>query len=207
MLSIQPQELNRDRLQAYYAKKNYVFFDGGDFDLNIIGVRNKVPEVNKFNDVITCVWREGGEWQQKVWPATTDPGLYFLQNPLVVEGTAILCPGQYRSSHALGTHRDYPALIQVGSMTVWRDGNRNSLVDFDKSKTYSGYFGINIHRALPVGVTAEVNQASAGCSVFQSVDDFHTFMALVFKASTIWGSTFSYTLIEQSDLDALVPMV
>lgn len=206
MLQINPHDVRRDRIQAYYAAKNYVFFDGGDFDLNIVGIRSRLPQVNTFNDAILCFWRELGEWKQAIWAATTDPGLYWLKNPMVDAGTAVLMPNQYRGSHTIGTHKNYTALVQCGNLTVWRDGNRNDVIDFDKSKTYSGVdFGINIHHASYTGTSETVEGWSAGCQVFANIQDFNAFMALVFKSATIWGQVFSYTLCDQGDIERVVP--
>ena len=208
MLAIQPQDLNRDRIKAYFDKKGYIFWEGGDFDLNIIGVRNKVPKVNEFNDALMCIWKEQGQWKQGIWPATTDPGLYYLNAPINVKGTAILCPGQYRSSHSVGLHQNkYEALVQVAPVKVWRDANRDNKLDFD-GEVDEGYFGINIHHAAAVGTpdadaqggTNAIENYSAGCQVFQNIHDFDTFMILVKRAAAVWGSTFTFTLISQLDL-------
>lgn len=44
-------------------------------------------------------------WNYFVFPATTDPGTFYRENPLSVKGTAIMKPGQYRGAYMIGRHR------------------------------------------------------------------------------------------------------
>jgi hypothetical protein len=75
--------------------------------------------------------------------------------------------------------------------------------DFDKyinheNKTQEGVFGINIHKA---GVDSTfVENWSEGCQVFKKSADFDAFMAIVRIARDIHGNSFTYTLIESSDI-------
>ena len=56
--------------------------------------------------------------------------------------------GQYRKSHKLRLHAGkYMALGQQNPVTVYRDNDRDHNYDLDESKTETGLFGINIHRA------------------------------------------------------------
>jgi hypothetical protein len=175
----------------------YVVFDGGPFDLNIVGVRSAHPVVNAFCDHLHVVYREvaGGPWVDKVWPVTTDPGTYYLNNPIHVSGTAIVVPGQYRRSHSIGLHRgDYQALVQTGSLKIWLDSNRDSVLDHTHPVEGSG-FGINIHHAG--AHSTQVDKWSAGCQVFANLADFNEFMAIVNQAAAKWGPTFTYTLLQE----------
>ena len=64
------------------------------------------------------------------------------------KGVAILKPGQYLKSHKLRLHGGkYLALGQQNPLTVYRDNNRDDNYDLNESKTDTGLFGINIHRA------------------------------------------------------------
>lgn len=176
----------------------YVVFDGGPFDLNIIGVRAKVPVVNTFCDQMHVVYREvaGGPWIEKVWPITTDPGTYYLNAPIHESGTGILCPGQYRGSHSIGLHHgSYEALVQTGKLKIWLDSNKDSVLDHTHQIEGTGY-GINIHHAGEHSTV--VNNWSAGCSVFANLADFNEFMVIVKKAAEKWGKTFTYTLIQET---------
>ena len=166
------------------------------YELNIIGIRNNgiIPET--FDDTINVFYRDdAGQWLAHSFPATTDPGTFWLKNPLNPQGTAILKPGQYLNSHMIGLHRNkYTALVQKSPLTVIRDVNRDGSLDFN-GKEDTGLFGINIHRALENGTTKLIEKFSAGCQVFANANDFNGFMAMCEKHRQLYGNNFSYTLL------------
>src|SRR5258706_8646638 len=98
------------------------------FELNIVGIRSNSTIPNSFDDSINIFFKNNqGIWVFQSFKATTDPGTYWLKNPLNPQGTAILKEGQYISSHAIGLHRGkYPALVQVRPVTVIRDYDRDA---------------------------------------------------------------------------------
>jgi hypothetical protein len=113
-----------------------------------------------------------------------------------VNGTAILKAGQYIDSHKIGLHKgEYTALVQAKPLTVFRDYDRNAILDFNNGKEDTGLFGINIHKASKV--TAEVNKWSAGCQVFKNSEDFADFIKLAKKHEEKVGNNFTYTLIDE----------
>ncbi len=114
-------------------------------------------------------------------------------------GVARLVEGQYRGSHSIGLHQGkYKALKQAKPVKVYRDPNRD--LTYDETKIAEGIFGINIHRSSATGTSTYVENWSEGCQVFSTITDFDKFMALCEKASAIHGNSFTYTLIESSDL-------
>jgi hypothetical protein len=178
----------------------YAVFDGdADYDFNIVSIRSKDTTVNTFNDLITVNYKLKGQWHTRSWACTTDPGLYWLKNPGRREGTAILCPGQYRGSHKLGKHRgSYTALTQVKPVKVFRDPDRDGDHDTVDVSIQEGLFGINIHRANKSRRSTQVDRWSAGCTVFASPDDFNEFIKLCRKQYAVNGwDTFTYTLLEE----------
>lgn len=176
----------------------FVTFENNDYDLNIIGVRNPNGTPNKFDDKLHVCFLSRGIWHEHIYPITTDAGLYWLNNPTRVAGTAILCHNrQYRGSHVIGLHQGkYPALVQRGNdVSVWRDGNRD---DYHNTggKEDTGFFGINIHRASEHHESTEVNKWSAGCQVFANPEDFKEFMELCNNQVLHLGvDRFTYTLL------------
>ena len=89
--------LTIDRILDAIDRVGVSFRSETPYDLNLFGIRSNNVESNTFDDLLGCIYRdEQLAFQLEVWPATTDPGLYWLQNPSRVEGTAILVPGQYR---------------------------------------------------------------------------------------------------------------
>lgn len=169
--------------------------DHSPYNLNIIGVRNPSQTANSFNDTLYVTWKYLGAWYQYSYPITTDPGIYYRNNPMLVAGTAIVVPGQYRSSHSVGLHKGYKALTQTGLIKVYRDDNLDDVLDW-YGEEYEGYFGINIHRSNSSQTSTVVDKWSAGCQVFANPGHFNEFMNLCDKARDIWGNSFTYTLLE-----------
>ena len=196
----------RQQIEEALKVKNYKWFENGDYNLNIVGVRNSetLNEVtNKFDDHITVSYKIDGEWQFHCFDCTTDPGTHWVENVMNDKGVAILKPGQYRSSHKLRLHGGkYLALGQQKPLTVYRDNNRDDKYDLDESKTDTGIFGINIHRATKYEgkKSTNIDKWSAGCQVIASNDDWHEFLDICQQAREVWSNNFTYTLIESDDL-------
>ena len=191
--------------ESLFSKLGYAFFTKGDFNLNIIGVRNLLGgnvQDDTFNDALLVIYKEKGKWVRKVWSITTDPGKSEMKNPSNSKGTAILVPGQYRSTYKVDLHGGkYKALCQrLKPVSVYRDRNKDNRLDMDKSTIQTGMFGINIHRASSSGTTKNVGPYSAGCQVFANVKDFEAFMELVERSESIFGPAFTYTLITTDEL-------
>ncbi|WP_444894914.1 hypothetical protein [Microbulbifer sp. SSSA005] len=188
------------QLQTALYKKGFRFFDKGDFNLNLIGIRSADNRANTFNDYLAVAWRFDGVPHCLVFAATTDPGIYWRENPINVNGTAILVPGQYPGLWQLGLHQGkYRALVQRKPVRVYRDSNRDQVLNQD-APIDDGLFGINCHRASGTHTSQRVDKWSAGCQVLADPFDFSLLMALCERAAESWGSTFTYTLIEEGDL-------
>ena len=172
------------------------------FELNIVGVRadNVVP--NRFDDTIYVFFRNNiGKWILYPFSATTDPGTYWLQHPMNQDGTAIMKEGQYVDAYQIGLHRNqYLALVQRKPVTVYRDYDRNAVLDFMNGEEQTGFFGINIHRASVSGTTKFIDKFSAGCQVMADANDFKTFMQLCEQHRNLYGNQFTYTLIDERAL-------
>lgn len=177
------------------AEKGYAVFKKGKYNLNIIGLRTSGSDANTFNDRLCVVYKDDKGWVTRTWEGTTDPGLYWREHPMNVNGTAILCEGQYRGAYKIGKHRGkYDALVQTGGrVTVWRDNNKDEKLDMESPQ--DGYFGINLHKAGTNSTS--VDKWSAGCQVWANEDDFEEFMKICKKqVETNGWKTFTYTLIE-----------
>jgi len=168
------------------------------YQLNIVGLRSKSVNSNAFDDEIHVFYtKPDGKWNYHIFPATTDPGTFWLNNPMYPQGTAILAQGQNLDAYSIGRHRGlYEALVQVKPVTVIRDYDRDAFLDFNNGTKQTGNFGINIHRAESSGSTKFINKYSAGCQVFKDVDDFYAFIQLCKYHAKLYGNSFSYTLID-----------
>lgn len=178
--------------------KGYKVFER-PFELNIVGLRKAETKPNTFDDKIFVFWKDKSDkWQGYINNATTDPGTYWLENPMYEQGTAFLKAGQYINAYQLGLHQgQYEALVQTGGkVNIVRGYDRSVLLPLFGGKTESGYFGINIHRASASGTTKSVDKYSAGCQVFENIGDYDTFLDLAKKHKSLYGNKFTYTLID-----------
>jgi len=192
---------SKDKIESAVKAKGYVWFEGAkDFDVNIVGVRNSDTGnavTNAFDDRITVSYKENGNWVYKEWIITTDPGKKGVMEYHNAAGVSRLVEGQYRGSHHLGLHQGkYEALKQKSNVKVYRDPNRDMI--YDENRIQEGVFGINIHKA---GVDSTlVENWSEGCQVFKRAKDFEDFMVIMRKAAAVHGNSFTYTLIESTDI-------
>lgn len=187
------------QLESAMRTKGYVWFTG-PYDMNLIGVRNLDNRKDDFNDTLCLAYKDGNGYERIFcMPCTTDPGHYYLKNPLVSKGTAILTEGQHRGSHQLGIHKGYTALVQRIPLTVHRDANLDARLDF--SKTEKGMFGINIHRAIQNSIAKTIGKFSAGCTVVQSPEDFAYLVSMIKRQKFQIGTdTVSYTIIREENI-------
>lgn len=203
-----PQELKSllttSNLRKVVQEKDYVFFDGNKkFNLNLIGVRRANAGTNTFDDFLVVLYKDQNLKEVcKVYPITTDPGEHWLKHPVNPKGTAILCPGQFRGTWKLGQHQNnYEALVQRKPVKVWRDNNKDEIIDYQQLKLINeGYFGINIHRSNPYTESFLVNKWSAGCQVFQKIADYKEFMELCKSSASLYGNSFTYTLLTEEEI-------
>ena len=201
----------REKITEVMASKGYKYFTDDNnktYDVNIIGIRNdetKGRVTNAFDDLMTISYKnEEGEWQYHEFNCTTDPGSAYMDNPILENtGCAILKPNQYRGSHKIRLHGGkYTALGQKKDVTVYRDNDRDNNYDLNESKTDTGLFGINIHRATgrAGNKSTRVDKWSAGCQVIADNDDWHEFLDICQTAREIHGNSFSYTLLNSNDI-------
>ena len=193
----------REQIEAAVKSKGYVWFEDASnkgYDVNIVGIRNSATGqsvTNAFDDTLTISYKENGVWKFHSWLATTDPGKKGVLEYHNAAGVARLVEGQYRGSHGIGLHQGkYEALKQAKNVKVYRDANKD--LTYNEDKIQEGVFGINIHKAGTDSTYVE--NWSEGCQVFKKSADFDAFMKIVRKSRDIHGNSFTYTLIESSDI-------
>jgi hypothetical protein len=198
----------REQIEAAVKSKGYVWFSDDankGYDVNIVGVRNTTTGnkvTNVFDDNLTLSFKdEKGVWQFYCWMNTTDPGKKSMlewKKMGITGGCARLVTGQYRSTWKIDKHQGkYEALCQRnGKVKVYRDEDLD--LEYDENKITEGIYGINIHKAGQDSTW--VNDWSAGCQVFKKVKDFDEFMKICKKAVKIHGNSFTYTLLESTDI-------
>jgi len=193
----------REQIEKAVKAKGYAWFEGPkDYDVNIVGVRNSAPGkkvTNLFDDYMTVSFKVNSMWESYCWSCTTDPGTKAVKEYHNPNGVARVVPGQYRGMWAIGLHQGkYKAMTQAKPVKVYRDKNKD--MTFDEVLIQEGIFGINGHRSNPTTESAYVENWSEGCQVFKRVKDFNEFMDICEKAKAIHGNSFTYTLLESSDI-------
>ena len=145
--------------------------------VNIIGMRQKEKVLDTYNDYICIAYiDQRSRWIFKAFPATTLPGKYWLVDKLInPKGTLILSPGRYVGAFELGKHKGkYEALVQAKPLPVYRDKNRDGIIDYENLET--GMFGVNIHKRE--GFSDFIGKNSAGCQVIKEQADFEELITL-----------------------------
>jgi hypothetical protein len=195
--------ITREQVETAVKTKKYVWFEDTNnkgYDVNIVGIRNSATGnkvTNLFDDYLTISYKENGEWKFHIWQATTDPGTKGVMQYGNKAGVARLVEGQYRGSHTMRLHAGkYEALGQNKPVKVFRDPNKD--MKYDENKIDEGLFGINIHKAGDNSTFVE--NWSEGCQVFKKSKDFEEFMTICRKARNVHGNSFTYTLIETTDI-------
>lgn len=150
-------------IKAYFLRYGY------DITIpQLISVRKEEDRFdNKYSDYL-LYWKNSQiQWAVE---ASTRAGHYWVYNPITyggITGTAVLAQGQYintwRFTHQTRFGFKSLELVQVKPVRIWRDGNRNLLID--KTIQQQGMFGINIHTG---GISNFVDNWSAGCIVVPS---------------------------------------
>lgn len=172
-----------------------VYLEGANSD-----GRPNADKHNEFNDR-RIVLRRSSTGRVEVLHnslATTEPGQDATKNPPKPEGAARIAFGQYKAWR-VGFHkanqpppRRHLALVQVGTITVHRDKNKDGKRTGDKTFSGDG-FGINQHHAHNTSVN-DIGSHSAGCLVGRSVDEHKAFMALV-KTDPRFAATNGYVYL------------
>lgn len=186
-----------DQMKNTVTSLGYQWYDGMGM-LNIVGERIDYNDDNTFKDIIHVAYiSQVGERCCVEAEITTLPGWYYLQNPMNPSGTAIVKPGQYVDVYKIGNHYNQIALVLDGDITVYRDGNKDTTLDLNKTET--GNFAINIHHAD--GITQTVDRWSAGCQVYKDTTKHQFLMFLASEQIRLaQHDRFTYTLIMSEDI-------
>lgn len=199
-----------DALREVMNRKGYKFFENGDYNLNLIGIRSATSISDHFDDLFLVAYKVDGKWELRAYKCTTDPGAYWLLNPMRKAGTIIMVPGQYRGAYKLGLHGrtsrfgPYKALEQVKPIRYVRDNTKDNILDFhlmeDEKNIFEDICKTNIHRASKWKTLFNIGKYSAGCQVIQSPAHFAELMQLCeHQISHGHGNGYTYTLLKEID--------
>ena len=188
--------------EKLFKDKGYAWFTKGSYNLNIIGIRSNNNKVtDKYDDILVVDYNTDNGHKRVCYTITTEPGKYYMQNLCNPKGAAILVPGQYRGCWQIGLHHGkYKALCQRKAVKVYRDNNKDLIYNMTPKSIDKGIFGINIHRSNKTCICDTIDKYSAGCQVFNDPVEFNAFMRLCETQRKLYGNTFTYTLINEEDM-------
>ena len=176
------------------------------YDLNVFGIRNAVRTTDTWDDVFGVFYTDSdGVHHVDRFVASTDPGGYYLQNPMTSFGTIVLEPGYHRGMWRLGTHTGYPALQQVGTITYRRDNDRDLVIESDGLLITSSGNGVNGHHGYDA---ATVGRNSAGCQVMRMKKALARVLELLKRQIAAGhGDKVSYGLVDEAQDRVIAPVL
>lgn len=204
-------DLSPDKIKDIFKEKGY-FLNESNYIINIIGIRMDNIYDNLFTDKCIIMWiNEYNKWETHLidsWttmPGTLGKGGAF--NPFNGR-LGIIKPGQYQKvwrfidSYSLWLR--YPFFHQVGKFQIYRDADKDHVMEYSNPVEDSYHQGFNCHRMTNNGVISkQLNFAwatwSAGC---QGAPEpiFKKLVELARITTKVQGhSIFPYTLLEQKD--------
>lgn len=200
--------LSFDSVKASVLKKGYRWFPDKPM---IIGIRTESGLPNVFDDYFLLCQ----EYKNKAFVGlmcTTEPGTFYLQRPMNVIGTAILVPGQYIDVWQLGIHgagkkTAHEALRQCGTFKVWRDNNKDAILDYSGPilDARVGSFIDGHSSGILKHIPSRIDKWSAGCQVVQNYELFvqriiNEIKDYLKKYKLPYSTKLTYTLLEEKDL-------
>lgn len=198
-------KIDYDFVKSMYMAKSYKFYDSGQYNVNLFGIRNKdLFTVNEFNDLLGVAYLD--EFMNKqclVFQGTTKPGLTVLKNKLGhPDGTMILCEGQHKRCWTIRMHNEgkasaHEAYGQIGPgvFRVWRDKDGDGQFDLS-GPIYTNASGVNGHTTRDFDVE-NVNDFSWGCQVVNDDKEHGIWLSVGKRSAELYGNAFTYTLFRQ----------
>jgi hypothetical protein len=192
------------QIQRTMAAKSCEFFDGNKpYNLNLIGIRSNADSPDMFDDIFLVIYRDKNlSWTVEQFTCTTNPGLRWLKEPGIKEGTAVLLPGQYKGMWATGYHKNDKneyALRQVKPVKFTRDNDKDEKSE-NFGKIYNQVIGLNCHNASNLSISKIIGLYSAGCQVLNNPEQHKRLMHLCDISKRLYGDSFTYTLLLESDI-------
>jgi len=212
---VSPKENFAGRIFRYMQRKNYFVARFPNY-FTIVYVEGTTKtgmpndnRANAFNDRrIVLAIENGTPVEMGNWTSTTEPGKDYTETPLDPRGAARIAFGQYKAwrvgVHHAGQPSGHEALVQVGTIRIHRDLNK----DYQRigDAVFEGsQFGINQHWGYD-RPEDNVGAASAGCLVGRSKDEHREFMRIVKRDTRVkasQGYTFITAVVDETDLAQL----
>jgi len=197
-------------------KKGYVWRERGDYDVNLIFVRMSDHVSNMMDDKCYISYMALGVEYCILVDSNTKPALYgALYNPVTVNGvtgTACLIPQQVLEAHKYinnlwnDTYNPWtqPYFLQMQPLKIWRDNNRNDIIDHMQEEDGPVSDGLCIHiQEEPLSAPGK-KPWSLGCVGLHKQDFKDQLDPIMKKRVAAYGLLNDFTLLENSDL--LIPI-
>lgn len=182
------------RLVGAMRAKGYRVYDR-PFELNIVAERNNTVRSESFDDTLHLFYKDShDDWVHHEYLVTTDPNVYYIDNPAHAKGYGFIKKGQWLNAYQLGYHKTRKALVQVRPITVIRNYDLKGVIKRYTGEEHTGIFGNNIHDRK-----GNMLNASAGCVVFAHDEDYRQFLAACEQHKTLYGNQFTLTLFDWRD--------
>lgn len=186
-----------DLVRATWLARGWPWWDA-EFDLNVGGVRNDSRTPDAWDDVIFVAYKDPSKrYRCERFVATTDPGGFFLQNPLTSLGTIVVEEAYHSKLWSPGKHgisgsNPYDAMVQTGKLKYRRDNDRDLVIEQNGPLIDGTGNGVNLHHGYGSKL---VGRNSAGCQVVRMPASLLRILALV-EAQRLagHGSSVSYGL-------------
>jgi hypothetical protein len=212
-----------EQVREVMLAKNYKFFEQGDYNLNLIAVREDDVFDNKFSDSLHIAYKENGVWKMPSFRFTTLAGTLGFggeKAPLTaadtgtgVDGVAIILEGQYPQAYKYVSNGwRYPFteyLDQVKPFDYLRDNDKNGVVSRKTAIRQSGNFKTCFHGMSWLNKDGSYSDSefvnyvgspySQGCIGSPAVVMFGEIMPIVRKAVKTCGLLFTPTILHASD--------
>jgi hypothetical protein len=166
---------------------NIIYFEGINTDLDTVNS----DRIDGWNDVRSIISNTGDVLL--ACAATTEPGWYYRYNPMNDGGAAQLAFGQHLDAWQIGKHYNQDALVQCGSLKVFRDKNADGSRKGDAIEVGCD-FGLNQHTTN--NAPDNVGRWSAGCLVGKYPSTHNEKFMPICRAMGL--ETFDSTLIDGS---------
>ena len=62
-----------DDIRRVMARKGYAFFERGEYNVNVSGIRDSLTVTNKFDDTLILAYKVSDEWHVITYPAPPTP--------------------------------------------------------------------------------------------------------------------------------------
>jgi len=208
-----------DEIKAVLDNHSHKFFENGDFNINIIAIREDDVYDNTFSDTCNLIYKEHGVWKNECFKWTTLAGVFGHggeKSPLkswetgtAEDGLACIAEGQYRGAFQyIKNGWRYPFqeyLSQIkGIDYLPRDNDKNGTVLRAGKIHKNTIWQTHLHAMSQFGQDGHFvsypnySPWSQGCQG-TPYTEFQKFLMPIKKSVKLWGDKFTYTLVHAKD--------